>query len=72
MHQDAPPGPLTLMRQFLDLVAESPRDHAGTMEAWRTSCPRLSAWEDALEAGLIRFSGERVVLTEAGERTRRG
>jgi hypothetical protein len=24
------------------------------MEAWRTSCPRLSAWEDALGDDLIR------------------
>jgi hypothetical protein len=24
------------------------------MDAWRTSCPRLTVWEDALAAGLIR------------------
>jgi hypothetical protein len=24
------------------------------MEAWRTSCPRLTVWEDALAAGFIR------------------
>jgi len=23
------------------------------MEAWRTSCPRLTIWEDALEQGLV-------------------
>jgi hypothetical protein len=23
------------------------------MEAWRTSCPRLSVWEDATDRGLI-------------------
>jgi hypothetical protein len=25
------------------------------MDAWRSNCPRLSAWEDALEDGLIRL-----------------
>jgi hypothetical protein len=25
------------------------------MDAWRSNCPRLSAWEDALEEGLIRL-----------------
>jgi len=25
------------------------------MKAWRSSCPRLSVWEDALLEGLVRF-----------------
>jgi len=25
------------------------------MEAWRTSCPRLPVWEDAMDRGLIFF-----------------
>jgi hypothetical protein len=23
------------------------------LEAWRTSCPRLTVWEDAVDAGLV-------------------
>jgi hypothetical protein len=23
------------------------------MEAWRTSCPRLTVWEDAVDRGLV-------------------
>jgi hypothetical protein len=39
--------------QFLGWVAARPRTYAQTMEAWRTSCPRLCAWEDAIDAGLV-------------------
>lgn len=41
-------------RQFLAWVAERPRTYSEAMEAWRTSCPRLSAWEDAIIDDLIR------------------
>jgi hypothetical protein len=43
-----------LTLEFLDWVARRPRTYADAMEAWRTSCPRLTVWEDALAAGLIR------------------
>ncbi len=36
------------MIQFLEWVASRPRTYAETMDAWRTSCPRLSVWEDAI------------------------
>jgi hypothetical protein len=60
--------------QLLGWVAARPRRYGETMEAWRTSCPRLSAWEDAVEAGLVRVAAEsgqgyaeaRVELTESG------
>ncbi|HTY66209.1 MAG TPA: hypothetical protein VMH36_06140 [Alphaproteobacteria bacterium] len=42
-----------IMVQFLAWVAECPRSYAETMEAWRTSCPRLSVWEDANLDGLV-------------------
>jgi len=42
------------LRDFLAWVAARPRLYAETMEAWRSSCPRLSAWEDALAEGLVR------------------
>jgi hypothetical protein len=43
-----------LLLQFLAWVAARPRTYAETMDAWRTSCPRLPVWEDALEGGLVR------------------
>jgi hypothetical protein len=59
-----------LMLQFLDWVAARPRTYAKAMGAWRTTCPRLSVWEDALIAGLVRVEGEgagaRVVVTAQG------
>jgi len=39
--------------QLLDWIGDEPRSYVETMEAWRTSCPRLTIWEDALSAGLI-------------------
>ena len=58
-----------IMVQFLTWVADRPRSYAETMEAWRTSCPRLSVWEDAVIADLVRLDGEggrAVRLTERG------
>jgi hypothetical protein len=61
-----------LMIQFLDWIASRPRSYAEARDAWRTSCPRLSVWEDALIADLIqvnsggsRETGE-VTLTPQG------
>jgi hypothetical protein len=56
------------MLQFLDWVASRPRTYAEAMDAWRTSCPRLSVWEDALLAGLIQLGAAgvaEVALTAA-------
>ena len=62
-----------LMLQFLDWVDRQPRTYSETMEAWRTSCPRISVWEDALLDGLVATQAAtgtqgaaRVVLTRAG------
>lgn len=46
-------APDALLVQLLAWVAARPRRYGETMEAWRTSCPRLPVWEDAAEAGLI-------------------
>jgi hypothetical protein len=48
------PHPLTL--QMLAWLAGRQRTYGETMEAWRTSCPRLSIWEDALADRLILVS----------------
>ncbi len=39
--------------EFLDWVARRPRRYGETLEAWRSSCPRLTAWEDCLADGLV-------------------
>jgi hypothetical protein len=65
-----PTNSLTL--QLLAWVADRPRTYAETMEAWRTTCPRLTIWEDAVSDGLllVETSGamcdSRVLVTDAG------
>ena len=58
-----------LTRQMLEWIAARPREHAEVMETWRTSCPRLSIWEDACIDGLIeREPGTgRIILSSAGK-----
>ena len=61
--------PLTI--DFLAWLAAEPREYADVMDAWRTSCPRLTVWEDAIDAGLIsrvHRSGQpiRIELTRRG------
>jgi len=67
-----PAALLTL--QFLSWLAARPRSYGEVKDAWRSTCPRLTIWEDAVESGLIQFQngGERlsdrsaVMLTERG------
>jgi hypothetical protein len=56
------------LRQLLAWIGERPRSYAQTMGAWRSTCPRLSIWEDALLAGLVAVdaAGE-VRVTSAGQ-----
>jgi hypothetical protein len=64
-----PHSSLTL--QLLEWIAAKPRSYAELMEAWKTSCPRLSIWEDACAAGLVGVEpgpGGLVLLTEEGRR----
>ena len=42
-----------LILDLVEWVGKSPRTYADVMEAWRTSCPRLTVWEDAVEGGLV-------------------
>lgn len=51
---------------MLEWIAERPRSYEETMDAWRTSCPRLTVWEDATEAGFLRVTNNKVELTRAG------
>ncbi len=42
-----------LIGDFLEWLAVEPRRYAEVMEVWRTSCPRLTVWEDACDLGLV-------------------
>ncbi len=53
-------------RQLLEWLSERPRGYAETIEAWKSSCPRLTVWEDAVADGLVRVVGSRVELTPKG------
>lgn len=52
--------------QLLAWVGERHRAYGETIEAWKSSCPRLTVREDALADGLVRVAGGSVVLTDAG------
>jgi hypothetical protein len=62
-----------LIFDLVEWVARAPRTHADVMNAWRTSCPRLTVWEDAVDRGLVARKSENgrgaiVVVTERGRR----
>jgi hypothetical protein len=48
-----PTAPAALVLDLLEWLAAGPRPYAEAMEAWRTSCPRLTIWEDAVDEGLV-------------------
>lgn len=43
----------SLTLDLIEWVAAQPRAYADVMDAWRTSCPRLSIWEDTNDLGLV-------------------
>jgi hypothetical protein len=60
-----------LVLDLVQWVAREPRTYAEVLDAWKTSCPRLTVWEDAVDLGYVtrRSVGARgtiVVLTGAG------
>jgi len=60
-----------LIRDLVEWVAAKPRRYTEVMEAWRTSCPRLPVWEDAVDRGLVERQADGsadplVAVTEAG------
>jgi len=58
--------PESLVFDLVEWVAKEPRTYAQVMDAWRTSCPRLTVWEEALERGLLARNGAAVAVTENG------
>jgi hypothetical protein len=61
----------SLVLDLVEWVARQPRPYTEVMNAWRTSCPRLQIWEDALDLGLVQRQhrtgqGAFVAATDAG------
>jgi hypothetical protein len=55
-----------LILDFVEWVGRRERTYQETMDAWRTSCPRLPVWEDATERGLVEVAvanGRSIVRT---------
>ena len=66
-----PADPLVL--DFVEWVAREPRPYAEVVATWRTSCPRLTIWEDAADQGYVARQaiaglGTVVTVTEDGAR----
>ena len=61
-----------LVLDLVEWVAQRPRRYAEVIEVWRTSCPRLTVWEDAVDRGYVARrpsdTGTTMVMTtEAGQ-----
>ena len=59
-----------LVVQLLEWISDRPRSYAEVLDAWRTSCPRLTILEDASIGGLIdceTANGRAVSLTPKGK-----
>lgn len=62
-----------LVLDFVEWVAREPRSYAEVISTWKTSCPRLTIWEDAAERGYVAREtiaglGLVIAVTENGER----
>ena len=42
-----------LVLDFVEWIAREPRRYAEVVATWKTSCPRLTVWEDAADQGLV-------------------
>jgi hypothetical protein len=61
----------SLVLDLLEWIAKAPRTYRQTMDAWRTSCPRLPVWEEAVDRRLVERKpmpegGVAIVLTAEG------
>ena len=60
-----------LVLDLVEWIAREPRLYSEVIETWRTSCPRLTIWEDAVDRGYVARetvagAGVRVAVTEGG------
>jgi hypothetical protein len=61
-----------LVLDLVEWIGREPRLYSEVIETWRTSCPRLTVWEDAVDRGYVTRQPEagsvRVAITERGTR----
>ncbi len=62
-----------LLLDFVEWIARKPRPYAEVIATWRTSCPRLTIWEDAVDGGYVARktvtgAGVIVAVTKEGEK----
>ncbi len=65
-----------LVLDFVEWIARQPRAYSEVIATWRTSCPRLTIWEDAVDRGYVTRQtvagiGLIVTVTADGERVLR-
>jgi len=63
----------SLVLDLVEWVARKPRPYSEVIAAWRTSCPRLTIWEDAVDCGYVAREavagcGVMVAVTEDGRK----
>ncbi len=59
--------PDALLMDLVFFVAKQPRLYDEVIDAWRTSCPRLTVWEDAIDRGLVtrRRAADKTLVVQA-------
>lgn len=59
-----------LILDLVEWLAPESRRYEDVMSAWKTSCPRLTVWEDAVDARLVSVTygstGKIVSVTDKG------
>jgi hypothetical protein len=59
-----------LVLDHVEWIGREPRPYSEVIETWRTSCPRLTIWEDAVDRGYVArqpaAGGVRVAITARG------
>jgi D-3-phosphoglycerate dehydrogenase len=63
----------SLLLDLLEWINQQERTYNEVMSAWRTSCPKLPVWEEAIDRGLVQREnknelGEIVAITSAGRK----
>jgi hypothetical protein len=62
-----------LVLDLVEWIGREPRPYSEVIETWRTSCPRLTIWEDAVDRGYVARQpgagqGVVVAITASGEK----
>jgi hypothetical protein len=62
-----------LVLDLVEWIGREPRLYSEVIETWRTSCPRMTIWEDAVDRGYVARrpvagQGVHVAITPSGEK----